>query len=300
MARKTQTPAEILVSAGSAPEEHALTQMETDLHAIEQSAVALADRIGYDGPLTLGGAEDRARMQMRRTVNECLELGKTLLIIRELTPHGGFRDRIEMLGLEFRTGQRFMQATLKFSKAAAPSLLAAAGSQSKLLELLVLDEDEIQALSENGSVRGVDLDDIERMSQKELRAALRESRETLEARDQVVKAKEAKISQLEEAHNKLKRRVAKATPDEVAQEIRKEAGLIAFEAEHAVRANLAAAFEMLTDYGGVAAHSEYMLGLITQIELALGVLRADYGLLKAAPDGDPTPHWMRDAAGGVQ
>lgn len=262
--------------------------------------MALADRIGYDGPLTLGGAEDRARMQMRRTVNECLELGKTLLIIRELTPHGGFRDRIEMLGLDYTTAKRFMQATLKFPKSAAPHLLAAAGSQSKLLELLVLDEDEIQALSENGSVRGVDLDDIERMSQRELRAALRESRETLEARDQVVKAKEAKISQLEEAHNKLKRRVAKTTPDEVALEIRKEASLIAFEAEHAVRSNLAAAFEMLTDHGGVAAHSEYMLGLITQIELALSVLRADYGLLKAAPDGDPTPHWMRDTAGGVQ
>lgn len=124
-----------------------------------------------------------------------------------------------------------------------------------------------------------------------LKAQTTEAEETAEARSEVIAAKEAKINALEESNHKLKRRVETATPDEVAIEIRKEADLFAFRAEHTIGHELRRAFEALTEQGGQ--HSEFMLGLITQIELAANVLRADFGLLKAGPDGDPTPYWER-------
>lgn len=52
------------------------------------------------------------------------------------------------------------------------------GSQTKFLELLVLDDDEIQVLEDSGKVRGIELDTIECMSVSELRAALRNERES--------------------------------------------------------------------------------------------------------------------------
>lgn len=128
-----------------------------------------------------------------------------------------------------------------------------------------------------------------------LQAEAAEAKETAEARDQVVRKKEQRLNELEEENHKLKRRVQTTTPDEKALEIRNEADRIAFEAEHAVSANLRKAFDQLAEFGGQ--HSEFMLGLITQIELACDVLRADFGLLKAGPDGDSTPHWERAGAG---
>lgn len=128
----------------------------------------------------------------------------------------------------------------------------------------------------------------------------KEAEETAASRDTIIKNKQARLDQAEEENVKLKRRVETTTPDEAALEIRKEADRIAFLAEHGVRANLRKAFEALIQHGGVHQHSEYMLGLITQIEFACDVLRGDYGLLKARPDGDSTPHWERGPAqGGV-
>ena len=128
-----------------------------------------------------------------------------------------------------------------------------------------------------------------------LQAETTEAKETAEARDQVVRKKEQRLNELEEENHKLKRRVQTTTPDEEALEVRNEADRIAFEAEHAVSANLRKAFDHLAEFGGQ--HSEFMLGLITQIELACDVLRADFGLLKAGPDGDSTPIWERAGAG---
>lgn len=219
MPRKPHEAAELGDTAGPMPEGHAVTlAAEAELRQIDQDALALADKLGYDGPLTLGGAEDHARMQMRRTVNECLELGKTLLIIRELTPHGGFKDRIEMLGIDYTAAKRFMQATLKFSKGASTHLLSAVGTQTKLLELLVLDDDEVKALGENGSVRGVSLDDVERMTTRELRDALRKSHANAEAdlsaKDKLIQTQSENLQKLHRQLAEAERRQAAFTPEE--------------------------------------------------------------------------------------
>ena len=62
---------------------------------------------------------------------------------------------------------------------------APASTIKPLLAMVVLEDDEIQELNDGGSVRGVTLDEIDRMSARELREALR--KEKLEtARQQAV------------------------------------------------------------------------------------------------------------------
>lgn len=289
MSRKPHDPIEPEVLPGAVPghaitlsEEVAVRQAEG---AAMENAMTVAVQVGYDGSLTLGAIEDGIRFFQRRTVEAILETGKRLLVMKELTPHGEFERRVELLGFSTRTARRFMQAA---SKTAKSDILADLSKQAKnglaFLELVTHDDDSLKTLSE--------MDEFDKMSASELRAALKEARETTEARDTVIKNKQARLDQIEEENFKLKRRVETATPDEVALEIRKEADLFAFRAEHAINSDLRKAFQALTEQGG--AHSEYMLGLITQIELAASVLRADFGLLKAGPDGDPTPYWERD------
>jgi hypothetical protein len=186
-------------------------------HQASDNAQQLALQLNYDGTLTVGALEDEIRFYQRRTIEAVLELGKRLLILKELTPFGEFEKRAELLGINIRMAQKFMSATLKFSKANSSSLLKAAGNQTKLLELVVFDDDEIEALKNGESARGITLDQIDTMSVSELKKALREAREqakqVAETKDLIIQKKDQKINQLDEqlATLEVKRRSAPET-----------------------------------------------------------------------------------------
>ena len=158
-----------------------LAQMGQSLNAMASDATALALQLGYDGSLTVGALEDEIRFYQRRTAEAAVELGKRMLLLKELTPHGEFQQRVELLGFSYRMAAKFMSATLKFSKGSKSefsSLLSANGmTQTKMLELVTLDDSEIEALERGEAARGITLDDIDCMSASELKAALRKAQD---------------------------------------------------------------------------------------------------------------------------
>jgi len=79
-------------------------------------AVALAGSLGYQGAVTVDALEGEIRFYQRRSVEAILEVGKRLLVLKELTPHGEFSGRVQDLGISWRTANRFMQAATKTSK----------------------------------------------------------------------------------------------------------------------------------------------------------------------------------------
>ncbi|MFU4942462.1 DUF3102 domain-containing protein, partial [Pseudomonas aeruginosa] len=99
-----------------------------------------------------------------------------LIVLKEHEPHGEFTQIVtEQLGLAERTARQMMQAAIKYLSPALESkrqTFAVLG-KSKLFELLAEDDDDLVALADGGTVAGLDLDDIERMSCRELRKALR-------------------------------------------------------------------------------------------------------------------------------
>lgn len=181
-----------LTTAGAAATE--LVQHE-ELAAA--NAAALAQRLGYEGPLQPPLLVEALRSEQRRAVESCLRIGALLLLLKEQCAPGEFMAHVAAAGWEQRVANRFMAAALRFA-GAAPQVLRAAGSQSKLFELLILEEDELAELSAGGSVRGLTLDRIEQMSVREARAALREREATLRARDKLLGEKNAKIDALAE------------------------------------------------------------------------------------------------------
>ncbi len=168
-----------------------------------QSVAGLATQLGYEGALTVGALEDEIRFFQQRTVEACMELGKRLLILKEMTPHGEFNRRVEMLNFTPRMAQKFMSAVLKFSKTNSSSLLQKAGNQTKLLELVALDDDEIQIIEQGGSIGEVSLDSIETMSVRELKQALRDARTTIESKEQDIQAKDQIIGTKDKRNNEL-------------------------------------------------------------------------------------------------
>lgn len=183
-----------------------------------QKLGVLATQLGYQGSLTVGALEDEIRFYQQRTVEACLELGKRLLILKEITPYGEFKQRTEMLNISYRTANRFMTTALKFSKSDNLSLLKAAGNQSKLLELLVLDDEEITELNNGGSVNDINLDDIDRMTASELRKALRQAKTTIISKDQDLETKNLVIQKKDQKCNELDEKLTKLnSPAEVAK-----------------------------------------------------------------------------------
>ena len=168
-----------------------------------QSLSGLAMQLGYEGTLSVGALEDEIRFYQQRSIEAVLELGKRLLILKEITPHGEFTKRIEMLGISKRTAQRFMSVVLKYSKTTTLSLLEKSGNGSKLLELMVLDDDDIDVIEQGGSIGDVSLDSIETMSVRELKKALREAKADNDAKDQLVQKKDQKINELDAKVTKL-------------------------------------------------------------------------------------------------
>lgn len=170
--------------------------VQTSIADHHANVVRLAEDYHYQGELTVGALEDRIRFYQGRTVEAVLEMGKCLLILKEMCPHGDFLQRVELLGFNKRTAQKFMQATLKI-KSEFNSLIAKVDSQTKLLELITLDDNQLEALNNGEVIADITLDDIERMSVSELKKALKQARAENSAKDEVLATKNRKIDELD-------------------------------------------------------------------------------------------------------
>jgi hypothetical protein len=298
---KTNNPP-VIVTAADTPGLPALVETTNQLAlemARRQTATrALAERIGYQLPVDSAEPELIARdiaANMHRSVEACLEIGKGLLVLKEACERGQFMKYVEKLGFEHRLANQFMKAAIKFGKWTSTSTLGKTiTSQTKLLELLVLDDEQIEELELTGQTGELALDDVATMSVKELRTAVRKARQQEETNDRLLEAKNTKIDELDAA---LTHRVKNTSPDKEGQEIRKDAALYAFETEAILRGKLFAAFAALAEHAekhGIP-HDEFMAGLVCQIEVAVKALRGEFGI-KSAPDGDETPEWLRPGA----
>lgn len=158
---------------------------------------AVAQRLGYQLPADCTDPDLIQRdiaANMRRSVEACLEVGRGLAVLKEMCQHGQFLARLEVLNLDHSVAKRFMQAARKFSKGASTHLLAAAGNQTKLFEMLVLDDEQIEELELTGQTGELKLDDVATMSVKELRAALREAKAAAQQEKERLAAKDRHLA----------------------------------------------------------------------------------------------------------
>lgn len=296
--KTTTEPEAFVVTEAEAPlVVHQAAVNELTVMASQQDSTvrAVAAQLGYQLP---ADATDPDLIQrdiaanMRRSVEACLEVGRGLAVLKTACEHGNFVARLDVLGLDRSVAVRFMQAATKFSNVATSQHLTnAIGSQSKLFEMLVLDDEQIEELALTGQTGELDLDDVATMSVKELRKAVREARETAEARARLLSDKDDKINKLTEAGAK-KPRVKELPPVDVGAEIRKEAAALAARAEVevlALRAGLMALAEHSEQHG--ISHDDFMAGLLCQLELACRQLRGEFSV-KDAPNGEEIPAWM--------
>lgn len=208
-----------MITAPATPDESFIDhqQLQEDFSALNALAMtqsqqdaavrAVAAQLGYQLPADCTDPDLIQRdiaANMRRSVEACLEVGRGLRVLKEACGHGNFMARLDVLGIETRVAQKFMAAAAKFSNATSTPLLKAAGNQTKLFEMLVLDDEQVEELELTGQTGELHLDDVATMSVKELRKALRDARETADARERIIGDKDAMINRLTEEKTRRK------------------------------------------------------------------------------------------------
>jgi hypothetical protein len=145
----------------------------------EDRARAEALLLGYappEGRLDPDSIQRDIAAHLRRTVEDCLHIGRALIVLKEACGHGGFLPRLRVLEISWGVASRFMRSARRFSNGASTHyLLNAVGNQSKLFELLALDDEQFEELALTGQTGGLSVEDIAGMSVAKLRAAVREA-----------------------------------------------------------------------------------------------------------------------------
>ncbi|ECP4387266.1 TPA: DUF3102 domain-containing protein [Salmonella enterica] len=175
--------------------------LSIELNEITQHRLAIMEQFGEGLPYERARIVHEARFYMAQSAEAMLEAGKRLVILKENEAHGDFIEIVEsQLGLHERAAQRMMKASLKYMspKLESKATTLSALGKSKLFELMTEDDEELAELAEGSTIAGMTLDDIDRMSVRELRKALRESKEDLAASRKLNAEKSQEINELKE------------------------------------------------------------------------------------------------------
>ncbi|EBW8696386.1 DUF3102 domain-containing protein [Salmonella enterica subsp. diarizonae serovar 16:z10:e,n,x,z15] len=262
--------------------------LNVELNEIAQRRMAIMEQFGEGLPYERTRVIHEAKFYMDQSTKAMLEAGKRLLILKENEPYGDFQAIArDELNLEPRIAQKMAQAALKFL---SPQLEANAKTfshlgRSKLYELMLEDDEELAELAEGGTVAGLTLDEIDRMSVRELRKALRESKEDLAASRKLNSEKSQEINELKETQFRT------IDPDGVIQKWIHDFGE---EHEKFLRTFISTVpffFQKLEDdYNnrGVS-HMGLMAGLLHDIEREIASVRAQFDIPEL---NTPDTSWM--------
>lgn len=208
---------------------------KTKNSALLTAKLAEIDCLYGDGnPYTQEAVIQKTRFYLNQSADAILNAGRCLILIKEHEPHGEFMHAIERIGLAPRVARRFMQATVKYMK---PGLkkLAERLNKTKLLDLLAEDNEDLKAFAKGGTLAGLTLDEVEKMSPTELRKTLRKERKQNELnKESFNRTIQNKNNQINEITDQLVAR-SEITPDDLTDE---QSSLLERHTTHAIAMTL--------------------------------------------------------------
>ena len=224
--------------------------------------------------------EAEIKRELQSGLISLLRAGRYMLVARECAAHGEWAGMLDRLGVSRSQAQRMMEAARRTANVPALGHLGEKLGSTKFFDLLALPDDELAQLADGGSIDGIgDADELAGMTSRELKAALRDARETIAAKDERSAERERKIEKLQRDLAKAKRERAQASTDEVAEQLREACS----KAVMAVRAELSGVSETFGelvqhDVNTDGSNSAFMAGLIHELLTDVQLTRDHYGL----------------------
>ena len=117
-------------------------------------------------------AKHTADMRPAVTARDAMAQGAALLMLKEATVPGGWRNEVNKRGMSASTASRLIACARRFD-GAGPGFFEAAGTSAKLFELLPLDQGAVSVLEDEKAWHGITLEGVRSASVVELRTAVR-------------------------------------------------------------------------------------------------------------------------------
>jgi hypothetical protein len=260
--------------AGLSVDATAVQSAQTGLEVQSQRVAALARTLNYNGSTEPEVLLNSAQECIHNIGAGIFKLGAYLLLLKEACEHGKFLPSLERLGVGEDAAQRYMAVTRRFANSVSTRNLADAGI-SKLVELLPLEDGQVADLLELGQTGELALDDVARMSVKELRAAVRKERGLVERKSREVQ----RLHEVTEELHEEARRIKRQKPDEALAALKKDATEAGAGAEGAIVGLLRQALIALNGHDPEpGAQKVFMAGLVGQVQAQVTALRVEFDL----------------------
>lgn len=203
----------------SGADETSLARAGDDAAQLGKQIAAVEQQFGLDIPYHLDVFVTAIRQRAAESAQRLVEIGRMLIVMRERETRDVFAAALERCGLAPRFAQRAIQTAIKLQDRQAIQQLGV----SKALELLSEDDDALDALDDGGTLAGLTLDDIDQMSVRELKAALRaERREHADekaADEEIIRKKDERINKLTRERARVKRSDAREQATELLSQL---------------------------------------------------------------------------------
>lgn len=279
----TQGAAEVMAEGRAA-----MRELEVVDEARMKRAREAAELVGYTGMLSAEVAESFVSSGVQRTAEGVWLMGAGLLMLKELTPHGDFIQRLEGLGINRKTAAARMSAVERFKCLGAETFRNAVSKSTHLLELATLDDADLSWLAEGGAINGITLDKVDTMSMRQLREALREKDAELDVATEAREKLGKRIDKLEAE----RRRYNRLPPDQQLVEMQNRAATLMAEIRASICGGLRQACLEIGNHGEERGqHKLFLSGLVAQVQREITLLREEFGLLEVVEDGKPA--WQR-------
>lgn len=190
-ARNTETDAQVdpqaLAVAGQA-----LTQRASELSIIDM-------QFALDGDYDFGRIDSMMPAMSAMHATSMLWLGRALILVKEHEPQGTFYQFLQRHDFPDRTARKYMAVAARYGEGARQRMIDQLGI-SKALELASEDDTTLDALADGGTLAGLTLDDVDRMSVRELKSTLRAERQERadekQTDEEIIRAKDERINKL--------------------------------------------------------------------------------------------------------
>lgn len=252
---------------------------------------AVAAQVGYQLPSDCTDPDMIQRdiaVNMRRTAEAMLQIGLGLICLKEACQHGEFVARLEVLRFEPRVAQKYMQVARKVSNAPSTAhLTKVVESQTKLLELIVLDDEQLEELALTGETGELKLDDIAGMSVRELRKKVRDLQGEVDAKEKLLTHKNAQIDELALAKSAPPHQRMMSLREELTRQMNDVRGAILGKFTAAIEA-----MDIIYVEEGEPIDLAFLAGALGQVQADITALRDRFGI----PDINPAliPEWVND------
>ncbi len=176
----------------------AIAKAAKDTEKLNQRLAIIDEKFGDGLPYDPQRIATETLFYLNQSADAMLEAGKRLILLKEHEPHGEFQNALESIGVAAPTARRLMQAAVKYSDPKRAALIVL--GKTKMIELMVEDDEALDELADGGTIAGLDLDDIDKMSSRELKTELHKARDKnnqdAEVHEKLLTSKNKKIDKL--------------------------------------------------------------------------------------------------------